>query len=211
MHSSFVSGEGSFHGARMKDMQDSPVTSLHLMPLGARKQNPYFADSGSLAGSSKPLGPSTPVMYSQSLLTTQSIGPSTPLMATQSLLTTQSMQSLGPSTPPAPATPPPETPLETAPSRSAASASGSVSSLDDLRKSVYGSHEIIPTPFGPRTLVYMDWAASGRLLKPLEVREHPEPGDWPAPRAQPIAVSSLRRLRCQGALHILTWNAQPCL
>ena len=44
------------------------------------------------------------------------------------------------------------------------------SHLEDLRDSVCGSREVIPTPFGPRTLVYADWAASGRLLQPLEVR-----------------------------------------
>lgn len=172
MASSILSGEGNVHGLRSKDMQDSPVTSLHLMPLGpsSRKHSAYLTDgaSGSIAGSSKMLAPSTPMMRSQSLMTSQSFGPSTPIMATQSLLTTQSMQSIGPSTPPAPSTPLQATPA-TARSEVQAMPSARVRTLEDLRKSVYGSHEIIPTPFGPRTLLYMDWAASGRLLKPLEV------------------------------------------
>lgn len=46
------------------------------------------------------------------------------------------------------------------------------SRLEDLRDSVC-SQEVIPTPFGPRTLVYADWAASGRMLQPLEVRSPP--------------------------------------
>lgn len=213
-----VSGDGSVHGARIKDMQDSPVTSLHLMPLAARKQNSYFADSGSIAGSSRPLGPATPMLTTQSLLTTQSIGPSTPMMATQSLLTTQSVQSIGPSTPPAPSTPLQETPPPRSEVAAAASASARVRTLEDLRTSVYGSHEIIPTPFGPRTLIYMDWAASGRLLKPLEVRVCPlcpggvarhaacgncatSPASWAGP--SPTAVSF-----CQVYEHMATHTYQ---
>jgi hypothetical protein len=40
--------------------------------------------------------------------------------------------------------------------------------LERLRSAVYGTGHIFDTPFGRRTLVYADYAASGRLLEPVD-------------------------------------------
>lgn len=47
-------------------------------------------------------------------------------------------------------------------------------SLSDIRKGMIGHDSIIDTPFGPRTLVYADYVASGRAYGPIEdkIRAH---------------------------------------
>ena len=53
-----------------------------------------------------------------------------------------------------------------------------IAALADLRKQVFGGDAEFDTPFGRKAMVYADYAASGRLLKPMEAWLEREVYPW---------------------------------
>jgi hypothetical protein len=54
----------------------------------------------------------------------------------------------------------------------------SIAALAALRSEVFGCDAVFETPFGPRAMVYADYAASGRLLRPMEAWLSAEVYPW---------------------------------